>query len=632
MINLVNHSVDFDTVKLDGGVVITTSMGTHSLATNIEGLHSILLDGNDTDLSDEVIELLENISPKATLIIDQDTDSTEGLTTVGQYFAGMLSGSAVFADPGLKDSLLSTYNKQEEEKRKLVEASELRRAEQIEQEKKKTISLEGQTLEEVVMDLMGDIPNHESISEAADWFSKNVNIINTNKDWYLWNGVYWELIDHVHPDLVIAEVYRKQGGGDNKVAKAINAKVPDHNALRKQITEFTSRDSKYWEGGRDYIAFPDATVLSTNTLEEVKPGPHLAINRVMEYSPAPKGSEPEGLLEALRERYKFDQNHIDYIQLLCGAALLGRSTKNWSIWIGGSNTGKTALMIALMKCYGGYGATIPSTALTTGSAAKFSRHFLRGVRFAALDEMPTKTDDEFIKALVGGSAQIFTERKGKDIEKWESEATLVTATNKMPRFDTKDEAIVERADPIEFKHSMKNLEVRKKNWSEFICETEGPEIVRWILDGAEKYLEKFSEESKIPSPADNKERLKDLYAEQSISVAWLLEALSPDYNEDGAFLMDISGEDVNREFWALATQGQEAYQEFCKWYQNQVYLRHTTEKRPKSTVWRADICRYMKAPQSFIDQRQFGGNRLYNLALVTNKSVVLSNGDVPPGL
>ena len=182
-----------------------------------------------------------------------------------------------------------------------------------------------------------------------------------------------------------------------------------------------------------------------------------------------------------------DEDRINYIQELLGAALFGDSRYHvLPVFVGTGANGKSTILDVVRDILGEYSATMPEDFLidTKGSAHPTDIARLRGVRFAMASE--TRPDGKFnesrVKTLTGGDV-LSARFMNKDFFDFKPTHTLFMAVNHLPEVKSGGDGFWRRLRKIDFRKTIP-VERRKENFAATMVEAEGPGILQWMIDGA----------------------------------------------------------------------------------------------------------------------------------------------------
>lgn len=379
-------------------------------------------------------------------------------------------------------------------------------------------------------------------------------------------------------------------------------------------------DPTKFEVDTDYIVMSDGRVILTDNLTGgiLNPSPERFVSRKLNVSLDGKATQPEWFLKTMEE-WGMSKEEIEYLQLNAGCAILGKGgAKNIPTIFGRSHTAKSTYVEIMVGIFGSYAGKLGQGGLVE-RGVNFEQHTARAKRFVYVEEPKTgKMDDAFFKGFANGieGATVETQRKGRDLEEWPVQGVLHIITNKIPEMDFQDDAIVGRIDIIECtKVYAPGAPGTDKLIGQKILAAEGPAILRWILDGAVKFLANGKE---IQKPESVKKRALDNVAESSVALQWLMEKI-----EEGDFKEDLSAP-----VSAFVPISKELYNmDFELWCAtNGIHMKD----KPTRKEWAAEIQRYMKQPSSEAKKRPGGHARFWGIVPVQKRAQTFAQNAQTP--
>lgn len=236
------------------------------------------------------------------------------------------------------------------------------------------------------------------------------------------------------------------------------------------------------------LGTPGGTVdLRTGELRTARRGD--MITRQTAVTPAEKGTQPKLWLAFLDEIFGGDQEIIDFIQRAAGYALTGQTNEHKLLFLYGTGrNGKSVFTNLLFWLLADYARKAPAeTFLNTQNAGHPTDIAgMQGARLVLGSELPRgKTwDESVIKDLTGGDPMTARFMRG-DFFDFIPQLKLFIAGNTQPSFRGVDEAIRSRVVLVPF-----NVTIPKEKRDTKLTEKlkdEGPEILRWCLEGADQW-------------------------------------------------------------------------------------------------------------------------------------------------
>lgn len=209
----------------------------------------------------------------------------------------------------------------------------------------------------------------------------------------------------------------------------------------------------------------------------------------------------EGRFTRFMEEVLPDQEVREYLQRICGYALLGEADGRALVQLyGPSGSGKTQFMKALFNVLGDYAKRASDTAFQARNSGykgpSEDLHSLRGSRFAMMPELDEgfKLNVSLIKALTGGDPLTTRRLYGQEVT-WRPEFTVFMITNHLPRVAAGEEAYWNRVKPIKFGQVFVDsmgeaLSKNDRNLGERMAAEEPEVILNWVLEGLKQYRER----------------------------------------------------------------------------------------------------------------------------------------------
>ena len=191
---------------------------------------------------------------------------------------------------------------------------------------------------------------------------------------------------------------------------------------------------------------------------------------------------------------------IDYVQMICGLAAIGKVfVEALIIAYGGGRNGKSTFWNAISRVLGLYSGNISADTLTVGCRRNIKPEMaeVKGKRLLIAAEMQegARLNDSTVKQLCS-TDEVFAEKKYKDPFSFTPCHTLVLYTNHLPRVSASDDGIWRRLIVIPFDAKIEGTS-DIKNYSEYLYNNAGESILAWIIEGARKVI---ALDYKIPVP------------------------------------------------------------------------------------------------------------------------------------
>ena len=214
------------------------------------------------------------------------------------------------------------------------------------------------------------------------------------------------------------------------------------------------------------------------------------ITKITSVSPSQKGQQI--WLDCLDLIFQGDQSLIDYVQMICGLAAIGKVyVEALIIAYGDGRNGKSTFWNAISRVLGLYSGNISADTLTVGCRRNIKPEMaeVKGKRLLIAAEMQegSRLNDSTVKQLCS-TDDVFAEKKYKDPFSFKPCHTLVLYTNHLPRVSASDDGIWRRLIVIPFNAKITGKS-DIKNYGEYLFDNAGESILAWVLEGAKKVIE-----------------------------------------------------------------------------------------------------------------------------------------------
>ena len=215
------------------------------------------------------------------------------------------------------------------------------------------------------------------------------------------------------------------------------------------------------------------------------------ITQITAYAPSDQGKDL--WLNSLELFFQGDSELIEYVQETCGICAIGSVYQEAAIFsVGVGCNGKSTMWDSVSGALGTFSGMISADTLTAGCRRNVKPELaeVKGKRLliAAELEEGTRLSTSIIKQLTSID-EIEAEKKYKDPFKFRPTHTLVLYTNHLPKVGAMDDGTWRRLIVIPFNANLKgNGEI--KNYSKYLLDNAGPYIVKWIIEGAQKVINK----------------------------------------------------------------------------------------------------------------------------------------------
>lgn len=260
------------------------------------------------------------------------------------------------------------------------------------------------------------------------------------------------------------------------------------------------------------------------------------ITKITSVSPGQKGQQL--WLDSLNLIFQHNQELIDYVQMICGLAAIGKVyVEALIIAYGDGRNGKSTFWNAISRVLGLYSGNISADTLTVGCRRNIKPEMaeVKGKRLLIAAEMQegARLNDSTVKQLCS-TDDVFAEKKYKDPFSFKPCHTLVLYTNHLPRVSASDDGIWRRLIVIPFGAKITgNSDI--KNYGEYLYDNAGDSILAWVIEGAKKVIEL---DYQIPIPACVQKAI-DEYRNQNDWFGHFMEDccdIDPSYKESSSGL------------------------------------------------------------------------------------------------
>ena len=223
------------------------------------------------------------------------------------------------------------------------------------------------------------------------------------------------------------------------------------------------------------------------------------ITKITSVSPGGKGGQL--WQDSLDLIFCKDRELIDYVQMICGLAAVGKVyVEALIIAYGCGRNGKSTFWNAVSRVLGLYSGNISADTLTVGCRRNIKPELaeVKGKRLLIAAEMQegARLNDSTVKQLCS-TDDVFAEKKYKDPFSFTPCHTLVLYTNHLPKVSASDDGIWRRLIVIPFGAKIEGKN-DIKNYGEYLYNNAGESILAWIIEGARKVI---ALDYKLPVPA-----------------------------------------------------------------------------------------------------------------------------------
>lgn len=248
------------------------------------------------------------------------------------------------------------------------------------------------------------------------------------------------------------------------------------------------------------LCTPDATYdLRLGLAGAREHSPEDFITKTTTVSPSDRGKQI--WLDCLDTIFCGDKELIDYVQMICGLAAVGKvEVEALIIAYGCGRNGKSTFWNSISRVMGLYSGNISADTLTFGCRRNVKPEMaeVKGKRLLIAAEMQegARLNDSTVKQLCSVD-DIFAEKKYKDPFSFSPSHSLVLYTNHLPRVSASDDGTWRRLIVIPFNAKIEGKS-DIKNYGDHLYQNAGESILAWIIEGAKKVIDL---EYKFPVPA-----------------------------------------------------------------------------------------------------------------------------------
>ena len=352
-------------------------------------------------------------------------------------------------------------------------------------------------------------PSNYSDLAMAELFSKHyIAELRYNKgtDWLVWNGKVWEMselkaeqkyIKFLKKVLKCAqmEVNNAYDGTGNKQA------IDEANKFYRFVLKMqdAGKIASVLKLSRSFmdidISALDANPFDLNTpigIVDLKTGSireHDASSfctKITKVAPTKEGIKMwQDLLNLVT---KDDPEYIEFLQVLCGAIVIGKVYNEALIIAQGSGAnGKSTVFNTISKVLGNYAGKIPAESLTTRAKnikVDLAELFGKRLILASETEEGQRLSNQMLKQIASVD-EITGEKKYHDPFVFEPTHTAILYTNFLPRLGSLDNGTKRRIIICPFNAEIKNPQ---KDFAEKLYQESSGAILDWLIEGAKKFI------------------------------------------------------------------------------------------------------------------------------------------------
>ncbi len=239
------------------------------------------------------------------------------------------------------------------------------------------------------------------------------------------------------------------------------------------------------------LCTPDATYDLRKGLAGARDhSPDDFITKITSVSPDRKGEKL--WLDCLDRIFCGDRELIDYVQKICGLAVIGKVyVEALIIAYGFGRNGKSTFWNVVSRVLGLYSGNISADTLTVGCRRNIKPEMaeVKGKRLLIAAELQegSRLNDSTVKQLCS-TDDVFAEKKYKNPFSFKPCHTLVLYTNHLPKVSASDDGIWRRLIVIPFNAKIEGKS-DIKNYAEYLFQNAGGSVLSWIIEGAKKVID-----------------------------------------------------------------------------------------------------------------------------------------------
>jgi putative DNA primase/helicase len=330
------------------------------------------------------------------------------------------------------------------------------------------------------------------------------------KVWYRWTGVAWVKDEHKYIDRAavhcaeamvsqaLVDLAEAENNLDPDVLKAARRRhshavgLLNIGKLDAAIKAFASEPgisitSDQFNTNPDLLNLPNGVLdLSSNTFHaEHNSSDLMTLTMGTEYDKDAQCPQFERFMEDAFS----DPELRSYVQRALGYSLTGRPDERVMFLLHGpSGTGKSVLTNVMNRVFGDYAVTAPaSTFRVKKNTDTLDLHRLRGARFVTTSEMPEgqQLDEDLMKRLTGGD-KVTSRGHYEAFSEWRPNCVVWIATNFLPRVNSDDNAIWNRAKTINMTTEFVKNGQQILGYDRVLAH-ESSGILNWLIQGLVDY-------------------------------------------------------------------------------------------------------------------------------------------------
>lgn len=342
---------------------------------------------------------------------------------------------------------------------------------------KQAIKMDGRSRSELTqaMKELTELENPNSVQQMKGWLSDNGMETDT-----LGKKAVAEMLKTAPPGLQTVLTLRQQLAKSKNITATLRESRP--------MLEITPQDL---DANPFLLCTPDATYdLRLGLAGAREHSPEDFITKTTTVSPSARGKQI--WLDCLDTIFCGDRELIDYVQMICGLAAVGKvAVEALIIAYGCGRNGKSTFWNSISRVLGLYSGNISADTLTFGCRRNVKPEMaeVKGKRLLIAAEMQegARLNDSTVKQLCSVD-DIFAEKKYKDPFSFSPSHSLVLYTNHLPRVSASDDGTWRRLIVIPFNAKIEGKS-DIKNYGDYLYQNAGESILAWIIEGAKKVID-----------------------------------------------------------------------------------------------------------------------------------------------
>ncbi len=244
-------------------------------------------------------------------------------------------------------------------------------------------------------------------------------------------------------------------------------------------------------------------------------------------APAPAAARAPVWERFLADVFNKDAEMIEFIQRTVGSALVGDvSPQKFVVLYGNGANGKSVLRDILGRLAGSYAATASAKVFMQSHGDRHPTEIasLAGKRLVLASEVPAgrSWNETLLKDLTGGE-KMTARKMHKDEFSFTPCGTVIFTANTLPSFPGAQEAMLRRILLVPMLRQF-TADEQDPNLATNLIAAEGPEILRWAIDGARKFLADGGGVKGLKIPQSITDATRTYFEEEDIVLQFLIDS------------------------------------------------------------------------------------------------------------